>query len=150
MASVYIRLRQKYLLGKNIKAPKTKGSIAYIYEPIKKVTRKPKSSIIDRLENYERVDTIERAVNYLKQKGVMHNNPILTQYHAGSGDSQGNYLVFFQANVFGGKVHATTVFMNHSLEKRAEDEKIICYLATKYSKALGYPLGELSLFYVVY
>lgn len=96
------------------------------------------------------VNTIEKAVSYLKGKGVMHNNPILSEYRAGKMDPQGNYLAFFQANVMGGKVHTTAVFMNHSISKQKEDTELLNYISTKFSDTLGYPLGNLSLFYVAF
>jgi len=80
----------------------------------------------------------------------MHNNPVLSEYQAGKMDPQGDYLAFFQANVFGKKVHATAVFMNHSLNNKEEDLEVLWYLATRYSEELGYALGDMSLFYVGY
>lgn len=121
--------------------------LSYAVFPLQEVSARPASSIIDRLENFEGVNTIERAINYLKEKGVMHNNPVLTEYQAGKMDPQGDYLAFFQANVFGKKVYATAVFMNHTINL-PKDQEVLNYLGTRFSKELGYPLGELVLIYV--
>jgi len=139
-----------YQLGRNIKLPREIGGVAYIKTKLKKITSQPKSEIINRLENFEGVNTIERAINYLKQKGGAHNNPILTQYQPAKLDAQGDYLVFFQANVFGNKVQANAVFVNHSINNIKKDKKAIDYIATQYSKSLKYPLGDLNMFYVAY
>ena len=86
----------------------------------------------------------------MKKKGENHNNPILTQYQPGKMDIQGDYLAFFQANVFAGKIQANAVFVNHSINNINKDKKILSYLATQYSKELKYPLGDLNIFYVAY
>ncbi|MFA5841458.1 MAG: hypothetical protein WC835_00650 [Candidatus Paceibacterota bacterium] len=138
-------------LAENAKVPKANETgVAYCFLPLQKITSRPNNPILGRLENMEGVNTIEKAVSYLKEKGVMHNNPILTEYKAGKMDPQGDYLAYFQANVMGDKVHATAVFMNHSIGKQKEDINLLNYIATKYSETLGYPLGNLSLFYVAF
>lgn len=142
------------LLGKNVKISKDIGGVAYEFLPLKKVSKKPTSKIahkiLSRLENFEGIDILDKAIAYLKQKGVMHNNPILSEYQAGKMDPQGDYLAFFQVNVFGNKLHTTAVFMNHSINSKREDIEVLNYLTTRYGDELGYPLGELSLFYVGY
>ena len=140
-----------YQLAENTKFPlANETGVAYSFVPLQKIASRPNNFILDRLENMEGVNTIEKAIFYLKEKGVMHNNPILTEYKAGKMDPQGDYLAFFQANVMGGKVHATAVFMNHSISKQKEDLELLNYISTKFSETLGYPLGNLSLFYVAF
>jgi len=139
-----------YELGRNIKNPGSAGGVAYIKTKLKKTQNKPRSNIIKCLENFEGVNIIERAIDYLKKKGENHNNPILTQYQPGKMDIQGDYLVFFQANVFAGKVQANAVFVNHSINNINKDKKILSYLATQYGEELKYPLGDLNIFYVAY
>lgn len=137
-----------YLLGENVKSVEHKNGVAYTTTPLAHVTARPESTFLDCLENFEDVNVIERAIGYLKQKGVMHNNPVFGTHHPGKTDAQDDHLAFFQANVFGGKVHATAVFTNHNLDDMKKDKKMLNYLATLHSKELGYPLGDLSLFYV--
>lgn len=140
-----------YLLSENAKAPKVGGAgVAYSFLPLKKVTARPENITLDRIENTRGVNTLEKAVQYLKEKGVTHNNPILTEYRAGEMDPQGDYLAYFQANVMGGKVEATAVFMNHSLKKREDDLVLVNYISSQFSQGLGCPLGNLSLFYVAF
>ncbi|MFA6551873.1 MAG: hypothetical protein WCT19_00035 [Candidatus Paceibacterota bacterium] len=139
-----------YLLGKKVITPKDAGGVAYFVEKAKNVSKKPKSEIFDRLKDYQGVDILEKAVKYLKEKGVMHNNPILTEYFAGHSDSQADQLVFFQANVFGKKVYATAVFTNRSLSNKEKDLNLCNYMMTEYSKKLQYPLGEIVIIYVAF
>jgi len=137
-----------YLLGKNVKVPNSQVGVFYIHEPMKKVVKKPKSKTLARLENYQGENTLEKAINYLKIRGGMHNNPILSEYQARTMDPQGEYLLFFQANVFGKKLHASAVYVNHPIRKIKEDIALCNYLATQYAKTLKCPLGNLTVFYV--
>jgi thymidylate synthase/tetrahydromethanopterin S-methyltransferase subunit A len=137
-----------YLIGKGVADTESCGGVAYFKEKAKIVSKKPKSEILNRLKNYEGVDTFEKALKYLKEKGVSHNNPILTEYFAGKSNPQADQLVFFQANVYGKKVYATAVFANRSISKKDEDLNLCDYLMTEYSKKLGYPLGEIVVIYV--
>lgn len=137
-------------LGARMKSPPKVPGVAYLETKLSRVRARPKHPALKRLENFEGVNTLEKAVLYLKTKGAMHNNPILTEYQAGTGDPQGEYLAFFQANVMAGKVYAIAVFMNRSLQKKTADIELCNYLATQFGVALGFPLGMLSLFYVAY
>lgn len=140
-----------YLLSANTKLPQQEESgIAYCHLPLMEVTVRPRESILDHLENLHGVNTIDKAISYLKEKGVMHNNPVLSEYQAGAMDPQGDYLLFYQTNVIGGKVHTTAVFMNHSIGRRQEDVTFLNYISTRFSKELGFPLGNLSIFYVAF
>ncbi len=137
-----------YQLGKNIKLPTDKKGVAYINFQAQKEVEKPNDKILDKLENYQGQNILKKAIDYLKNKGVMHNNPILSEFYPGQDEAQGDKLVFFQANVLGGKVNGTAVFANHSLAKLTKDQKLINYLLTQYSTNLNYPLGEALIFYV--
>ncbi len=139
-----------YELGKGLKKPEKSGGVAYFSGILRKNTKKPKSKIIRRLADFEGVNIIEKAIDYLKKKGGTHNNPVLTEYQAGKMDAQGDYLVFFQANVFGGKINANAVFVNHSINELEQDKKIVNYLSTQYSIGLKCPLGGYNIFYVAY
>lgn len=110
--------------------------------------QRPKSKILDRLESMNGIDTVERAIAYLKGKGVSHNNAILTSYTAHPERSKGEpspELAFFQANAVGDRLDVTAVFTNSPLSQRVDDTKICNYLATKYAKALQLPLGSLTI-----
>lgn len=149
-----------YSLGEAKKTAKTKttvtkpdttnGVVAYSLFPIKPLTKRPKKSFLDRLYDFEGVDTVARAIDYYKQKGVMHNNPALSEYQAGKSDPQADQLAFFQANVLGGKLHATAVFMNRSLSKQKADSEALNYLCGQFSKQLKAKTGNLTVFYVGY
>ena len=138
-----------HLLGENVSTVEG-GGVAYLHIPLTLEDQRPDNEILGCLEDYEGVDTITKAISYLKNKGGMHNNPVLSEYYPGKFIPQGDYLAFFQANVMGGKVHATAVFMNHSLKKLEQDKKLCNHIATRFSKELNAPLGNLSLFYVGY
>lgn len=139
-----------YEIGANIKNNTAGGAVAYAFLPLQSVSQKPAGSFIDRFRNFEGVDTIARAVSYYREKGVKHNNPVLSEYQAGRGDPQGDQLIFFQANVMGGKLHATAVFQNHSLSFFDRDRDALNCLAAAFSRELAVPLGNLSLWYVGY
>jgi hypothetical protein len=138
-----------YIFNENSKIPTETHAVAYYSYKLKEEGA-PKNKTLDRLRNFEGVDTVEKAINYLKEKGVMHNNPVLSEYQAGTCDPQGDYLAYLQANVMGKAVYITAVFMNHALSNKTEDQKLINHIGTLYSKALGFPLGEASVFYVCY
>ena len=138
-----------YQLAGNIKPPKkNKTGVAWLRVKAKANGQRPKSSILERLENFQGTDTLQKAIDYLKAKGINHNNPVLSEFRAGENDPQGEYLVFFQCNAFGKKLHATAVFANRSLEKKNEDIKLGNYLMTRFGRGLKLPLGELTIFYV--
>ena len=105
---------------------------------------------LNRIRNYEGIDTLAKAIEYLKEKGVMHNNPVLTEYYAGKDDPQADQLAFFQANVFGKKVYATAVFMNRSLKNLEQDKKLVNYLGSEFAKGLSAGLGTINIYYVAY
>ena len=136
------------LLGENVKSENDMSGVTYTHQPHEVVAKRPTHNILDRIENFEGINTLEKAISYLKEKGVMHNNPTLTTYQAGKSDSQGDHLAFFQANVFGGKVHSTAVFTNHSKDTLKEDKNLLDYIATQHSEGLGFPLGEATIFYI--
>ncbi len=137
-----------YLLGENINLPTNNGGVAYINYQAQKEKTRPNNRILAKLENYQGQNILLKAINYLKKKGVMHNNPILSEFYPGQDEADGDKLVFFQANVLGGKVNGTAVFVNHSLGKLKEDQKLLNYLLSQYSDNLDYPLGEAIIFYV--
>jgi|GEM_PF-1705495 len=128
----------------------TNGVVAYGVFPIKPITKRPKKSFLDRLYDFEGVDTVARAIDYYQQKGAMHNNPVLSEYQAGKSDPQADQLAFFQVNVLGGKLHATAVFMNRSLGKQKADTEALNYLCGQFSKKLKAKTGNLTVFYVGY
>ena len=139
-----------YEIGPNIGGDITGGVVAYAYLPLREVAGEQTHGLIDRLRNFEGVDTIERALRYYREKGSKHNNPVLSEYQAGKSDPQANQLVFFQANVMGGKIHATAVFANRSPARFGDDQGELNYLATLFGEGLGAPLGNLCMFYVGY
>ncbi len=128
----------------------TSGGVAYYFDDIVEIKEKPKSKILEKLEDYEGVNTIEKSINYLKEKGVIHNNPVMSEYYTGKSDPQGDNLVFLQINVYGGKVYATAVFANRSIDNLSDDKKLISYIATLFSTRLNALLGKLSIYYVAY
>lgn len=135
------------LLGENVRqASLHAAGVAYATSPLKEIVNFA-HPVIDRVTDFEGVNTLERAIGYLKQKGGSHNNPILTTYQAGRSDPQADHLAFFQANVFGGKLQATAVFTNHA-PALGEDMGLVSALATSYAKTLEVPLGSATLFYI--
>lgn len=122
--------------------------VSYWYGAMKEETERPNSERLEKFENYAGVNILDRAITYLKDKGLSHNNPILTEYNPKSEDPQGDWLVSFQANVYANKVYATAVFANRSQEHLEEDTKLINYISTQYSKRLERPLGDATIFYV--
>ncbi len=137
-----------YLLGDGIKRPSLKGGVAYFTVKAGRVDRRPRHEILDRLENYEGVDTVSKAIDYLKAKGGMHNNPLLTEFYAKNKNSQDDMLAYFQANVYGKKVYATAVFMNRSLQNKKRDQEMCDYLMTRYAQALKASLGDIFVLYI--
>lgn len=136
-----------YQLGSNRELPEVATGVALYSVQMTKNTKRPKE-IIESLENFGGIDTVEKAIQYLRDRGVSHNNPILCQYQPGTADPQGEYLVFFQANVFGGKINTTAVFMNRSLKNVENDIQLCNYLSTRYASKLKLLLGNLNVFYV--
>jgi hypothetical protein len=134
-----------YLLGENVRES-SRGGISYFTAPLVE-TALYAHPTVERLAHFEGVDILNRAITYLEQKGSNHNNPVLSTYQAGRSNPQADHLVFFQANVFGKKLHATAVFSNHA-PKRIEDLKLVSAIATAYAKRLATPLGNANIFYV--
>ena len=137
-----------YLLDKKTKLPKKETGIAFFTMKARANSKKPADPILKKLENYKGQNILQKAVEYLKVRGGMHNNPIVTEYYAGIDDPQKDQLVFFQANVYGNKVYGTAVFANRSLKKKDSDTKLCNYIMTQFSKRLNVPLGELNVIYV--
>jgi len=122
--------------------------VAYIEGVLKKQDEKPDHPCIGVLENYEGVNIINKAIDYLKLRGNSHNNPIIGTYNPEKAQlGQGNRLIYFQANVRAGKIQATAVFLNGTKESFKGDIGLCNYLATQYANALGIDLGKLFFFY---
>jgi thymidylate synthase len=136
-----------YLLGRDVKG-NTGVGISYFIANMEEVTEKPSVHFIDRLFNLRGVNTVERSIEYLKSKGVSHNNPVLSSFDAREDNPQGEHLVFLQSNVFGKKLYTTVVFSNRDPKNFEEDVKSLNYISTLFSKELNFPLGELVLFYI--
>lgn len=134
------------LLGENVRPATGTAGVTYTTAPLKTVGMYI-HPVIERLTDFEGVNTLERAITYLKQKGGSHNNPILTTYQAGHSDPQADHLAFFQANVFGDKLQTTAVFINHA-PVPVEDLKLVSALTTAYANILEVPLGNASIFYI--
>jgi hypothetical protein len=135
-----------YLLGENVHKSSSQSGISYLTAPLIETETYP-HPVIERLQHFEGIDILERAISYLEKKGANHNNPIISTYQAGHSDPQADHLVFFQANVLGGKLHATAVFSNHA-PMLADDMKLVSALATAYAKRLVAPLGNATIFYL--
>ncbi len=136
-----------FKVGASIKKPAL-GGIYYAQEPLKDTAKKPDDAFIAKIENYRGVDTLQRAIDYLDKRGGTHNNPMLTTYDARERDLQNPHLVFFQANVMGGKLYVTAVYANRQLSDFAHDRAACHYLASRYARQLKTPLGELVLYSV--
>ena len=139
-----------YNLDSNTKKPEIESGVAYFFSDMQKETKEPNSTILKRLKNYKGVDTLEKAIGYLKEKGVMHNNPVLTEYYAGESDPQTDQLAFFQGNVFAGKFYATAVFMNRSIQNLEKDKTLMNYIGTQFAENLSVKLGSMSIYYVAH
>lgn len=111
-------------------------------------TNKPTSRFLEKFQNYNGVNILDRAITYLKDKGLSHNNPVLSAYDPKNDDPQGEHLISLQVNVYGKKVYATCVFINRSHANVAADRALINYVATEHSKRLGVPLGDATIFYI--
>ncbi len=134
-----------HLLGENVR-PIAHAGVSYFTAPLAKEALFA-NSFIERIRNFEGVDTLDRAITYLETKGGAHNNPVLTTHQAGKTDPQGDHLAFFQANVFGKKIQTTAVFTNHTPDTAA-DLKLVSALANAYAERLSVPLGTASILYV--
>lgn len=140
-----------YRIGESTKRPpKGVSGVAYVHKKAEKVTKRPKSDTLDRLENYQGVDILAKAIDYLRRRGTSHNNPIISDYKAGVSDPQAEGLVFFQCNEFGKRLHATAVFVNRSIKKTDEDIEVCNYMMSQYGKKLKRQLGDLTIFYVAF
>ncbi len=133
-----------YRLGPDMPLPPKGGGLAYGVSELREVRERPDCRFLRRIEDYQGVNTLERAIRYLREKGVRHNNPVLSSYLAGEDDPTVGQLVFFQANVMGGKLHATAVYSNRHLDRLDEDEQLANYLATCFADELQVPLGKLT------
>lgn len=138
-----------YKWGKNIVASHTDGTIYYRHAPLKKQTVRPADALLAMVENYRGVNTLERAIDYLKRRGGLHNNPILTTFDAREDDPQSEQLVFFQANVMGGTLHVTAVYANRALAVADSDINVCSYIATRYADGLNVPLGSLTYYTII-
>ncbi len=123
--------------------PPEHPAIFYEHVDIVKTERKPAHPFLGRLTNIGGINTVERAIDYLEKRGANHNNPVLSTYDARIDNPQSAQLVFFQANVMGGKLHATAVFANRTSDDQQADQELCHYLATQYASRLGVPLGKL-------
>lgn len=139
-----------YRLGPDIPLPPKDGGLAYGVFNIEEVRDRPECQFLQKIENYKGINTLERAVNYLRKKGSRHNNPVLSSYLAGEEDPTTGHLVFFQANVMGGKLQVTAVYSNRHLDRIEDDQRLANYLATRFADELQVPLGKLSFFTVGY
>ncbi|HFC11095.1 MAG TPA: hypothetical protein ENJ75_02825 [Candidatus Kaiserbacteria bacterium] len=133
------------LIGKNVLPAKHSG-VSYLTASLTD-EKLFNHSFIERIRNFEGVDTLERAIKYLKTKGASHNNPILTTHQAGITNPQDDHLAFFQANVFGKKIQVTAIFSNHKPNPQI-DIRIVSALAGQYASELSTPLGETTIFYI--
>lgn len=117
--------------------------------PLEKMTERVKHPCLEILENYNGVNLIEKAANYLLKKGNGHNNPILTCFDPRTVHliNPKNRLIFFQCNQRGGKLQSTAVFADGKNSTLSSDVQLCNYISTKYSKILDIPLGTLTLFY---
>ncbi|RMD57644.1 hypothetical protein D6825_03425 [Candidatus Woesearchaeota archaeon] len=113
---------------------------------LKLMSERPDNCDLEIIENYNSENLLNKAIDYLKKRGTMHNNPIIGTYDPKKPDRYGR-LAFFQCNNSGGKLHSTAVFVDGSEETLAKDVELCNYLSSKYSQALELPLGELTLFY---
>ncbi len=127
---------------------KSKNAVAMLTEQAKENNDRPKNKIMDNLENYNGVNILKKAIDYLVKKGDKHNNPIISEYIPGKTDPQSDMLAFFQANVCGGKIYASAVFMNHKIKNMDDDKNLVNYLITQYKKELKKDLGEFVIIYV--
>ncbi|MFW6286175.1 MAG: hypothetical protein ACOC16_03560 [Nanoarchaeota archaeon] len=125
------------------------GYLEYDLSKLNFNDEKPISKVLEKLENYDGVNILQKAIDYLKLKGVGHNNPIIGTYHPKNNYiNDENRLVFFQANVRANKVQATAVFINGNNDIVKDDLKLCGYIVKEYSKNLGYELGKLNIFYL--
>lgn len=111
---------------------------------------RPAHPFLDKLLNYQGTDTLERTILYFESKGPGHMNPIMTTYDPRIDDPVGDHMPFFQANVYGGKLTATCVFVNRSLDNRDVDKDLINYLSTTIANRLGVPMDQVTIFYINY
>lgn len=133
-----------YLLGDNVRPPSGQG-VSYFTSAMghEELFAHP---VLDRLQHFEGVDTLDRAVTYLEKKGGAHNNPVLMTHQPGKTDPQSDHLAFFQTNVFGKKLYATAVFANHAPDP--QDLRVVNAITSAHAKRLNVPLGEACVFYI--
>ncbi len=138
-----------YLIGKNVIPPKQGHGVAYFTSKIEVTNNIDKNEILSKITNYQGINLIKKASTYLKNRGVMHNNPIITDYYPTKElKNESDRLIFFQANVFGKKIHGTAVFTNRSIKKLEDDRKLCNYIITKYNKLTKAKLGNINIIYV--
>jgi thymidylate synthase len=105
------------------------------------------NSIIDRLRDYRGIDTIEKAIDYLEDRGDSHNNPLMSTYFAGESRIQSYQLLFLQNNVFAGKLYTTAVFTNSDSLLQPMDMTTCTYIANIFAEKLGVEKGQLVITY---
>ena len=72
---------------------------------------KPNHPCLGILENYNGINIINKAINYLKIKGPGHNNPIMGTFNPKNENlNEQNRLIFFQCNQCGGKLYSRVAF----------------------------------------
>ncbi len=105
---------------------------------------KPMHASLDVIETYEGVNILEKSIQYLKDRGTTHNNPILGAWNPKNPImDDAHRLIFFQCNEQGGKLHSTGVFLQGEGDKVKGDLELCQYFSTQYSQKLGVALGEL-------
>lgn len=123
--------------------------IGYYKLNLEILNEKPKHPCLPVLENYEGINLIKKASDYLKLKGNDHNNPIIGTFNPRKQEfNESNRLIFFQCNQRGGYLQTTAVFLNGSKDKLKEDIILCNYISTQFSNLLEIPLGKLFFFYV--
>lgn len=139
-----------YRIGKNFNLPKIQGAVAYYRGQIKNEKKKPRHLSLKKMESYEKINIIKKALGYLKQRGGIHNNPVMTDYYAKKDNPQDDHLVFLQSNIFGNKIYTTAVFANRSINNIEADKDLLNYISTKFANELQTKLGEMNIYYVAY
>lgn len=123
--------------------------VGYVEIDLNIVEDKPEHPCLTTLENYEGINLIEKASDYLVKRKNTHNNPIIGTYNPKSSEiNETNRLIFIQCNNRGEKIQMTAVFLNGSANTKEKDIELCNYIATQYSKKLNVNLGKLFMFYV--
>ena len=110
---------------------------------------RPDHPCLDVLENYSGVNLISKAANYLKTRGMDHNNPVIGSYNPKTGElNESNRLISLQCNERAKKLQVTAVFLNGSKETLQNDIELCNYIATQFGIITNRELDNLFLFYV--